>query len=541
MELFFFTLLSDYIGVPRPYYGFDSFEGFPDPVEMAKTAPITGKEFLANPPATVLKVLKDGPEGDDVIDKRIRLVKGWFDQTLPAYHGHIALLHLDGDLYESYKVPLETLYDKVQPGGIIMFDEYRDKRWPGVSKAIDEFSATSKMHLEILRRQTVSLIGELLDVKEACCRTENLKRMKKKPVLCFLTFSAGDWGGASRVLFTNLRLMDRDRLTPLLLLPRIGPIEPELRQLKLRYLIWGPLTEPGKPTAYLRSFFRAWLFFRREHVAVIHVNSSNFWRPAELLAARLLGIPILAHYHVINDQPAPAMAWCQAAIAVSRYTAEQSLPTRMYKPVIYSPISLDRFDAGHSLREELGLSESGIVVAFLGQIREIKGVADFIAMARQIPNPDVRFLIAGECRDPNKYTGSYSERDLKDMAGGDARIRYVGYVKEVANVYHTADIVVVPSRWQEPLGLINLEAGACRKPVVATRMGGIPEVVEDGVNGYLVEAGDVEALTDRVSRLIADSALRSRMGEAGRARVEQDFTTRPVREFETLLLRYVRR
>jgi hypothetical protein len=134
-----FTLFSDYIGVPRTYFGFDSFEGFPDPVEKDETTPITGRGFWANPPDTVLKVLQDGRVGDAVIRDRIRLVKGWFDQTLPKYEGRIALLHLDCDLYESYKLSLETLYDKVQPGGVIMFDEYGDSRWPGASKAIDEF------------------------------------------------------------------------------------------------------------------------------------------------------------------------------------------------------------------------------------------------------------------------------------------------------------------------------------------------------------------------------------------------------------------
>jgi glycosyltransferase involved in cell wall biosynthesis len=365
--------------------------------------------------------------------------------------------------------------------------------------------------------------------------------MNEKPVVCFITQSAGDWGGASRVLFTNLRLMDRARMAPLLLLPCTGPIEDELKARRLRYRIWGPLAEPGNPLAYLRAFVRALRFFRRERVAVIHVNGSNFWRPAELLAARLLRIPIVAHYHVVNARPGPFMKLCRAAISVSRYTADHSLPATLFKPVIYNSISLARFDAGRSLREELGIGPEQVVTAFLGQIREIKGVADFIAMARRIPDPDARFLIAGECRDPKKFPGSYSEQDLVDLAGGDPRIRYIGYVKDVENVYHTADIIVVPSRWQEPLGLINLEAGACRKPVVATRVGGIPEVVEDGVNGYLVEPGDVDALRERVAALIADPSLRTRMGEAGRARVEQDFTTRPVREFETLLLGYVRR
>jgi glycosyltransferase involved in cell wall biosynthesis len=365
--------------------------------------------------------------------------------------------------------------------------------------------------------------------------------MNKKPIVCFITNSAGDWGGASRVLFTSLRLMDRERLTPLLLLPCTGPIEEVLKQQGLRYYIWGPLTEPGNLLAYLRNFLRAWYFFRHEKIKAIHINGSNFWRPAELLAAWILRIPIIAHYHVIITKPGPFMKLCRAAISVSRYTAEQSLPTSLFKPVIYNPISLQRFDAGYNLREGLDLSPDQVVVAFLGQIREIKGVEDFIAMARKIPDPNARFLIAGECRDPNKFPGSFSEQDLKAMAGGDLRIRYIGYVKEVENVYHTADIVVVPSRWQEPLGLINLEASACRKPVVATRVGGIPEVVEDGVNGYLVEPGDVDSLAARVASLIADPALRARMGKAGRTRVERDFTTRPVWEFETLLLGYARR
>ena len=362
--------------------------------------------------------------------------------------------------------------------------------------------------------------------------------MSTKPIVCFFTMSAGDWGGASRVLFTNLRLINHDRLIPLLLLPRTGPIEDELKERGVKYYIWGALTEPGNPFAYLRSFFRAWRFFLRERVDVIHINGSNFWRPAELLAAWILRIPIIAHFHVINTKSAPFMSLCQAAICVSRYTAEQSLPVTLPRPVIYNAINIDRFDAGHSLREELGISHDVVVVAFLGQIREIKGVQDFLAIARNIPDVNVHFLIAGECRDTKKFHGSYTEQELNELIGGDPRIHYIGYVKEVENVYHTADVVVVPSRWQEPLGLINLEANACSKPIVATRVGGIPEVVEDGVNGYLVETGDISALVDKVSRLIANPLLRRQLGNAGRNLVEQNYTTRPAHEFESLLISY---
>lgn len=136
-----FSLLGEYIGVNRTYYGFDSFEGFPDPVEKDEKTPIKGRGFWANPPDTVMRVLRDGRLSEEAIRNRIRLMKGWFNETLPRYEGKIALLHLDCDLYESYKFSLEELYDKVQPGGVIMFDEYDDDRWPGATKAIDEFFA----------------------------------------------------------------------------------------------------------------------------------------------------------------------------------------------------------------------------------------------------------------------------------------------------------------------------------------------------------------------------------------------------------------
>jgi O-methyltransferase len=134
-----FLLLSEYIGVERTYYGFDSFEGFPAPVEKDEKTPITGRDFWANPPETVMKVLRDGRIPEEKIRQRVRLMKGWFQNTLPKYEGGIALLHLDCDLYESYKVALQTLYPKVRAGGIIMFDEYGDQRWPGATKAVDEF------------------------------------------------------------------------------------------------------------------------------------------------------------------------------------------------------------------------------------------------------------------------------------------------------------------------------------------------------------------------------------------------------------------
>lgn len=357
---------------------------------------------------------------------------------------------------------------------------------------------------------------------------------KKKLVVGIITGSAGDWGGASRVLYTHLRLLDKSHFHPVLLLPHDGPIIPELEEKKIDYVIWGALIEPGNILVYLKAMWRMMRFLRLHKVDILHINHSNSWRPAELLAAKLMRVPILLHYHTVNIDPSPFVSLSTAVIAVSDYVAQHSLPAKLPKYVVYNPVDLKRFDSAQDIRHELGYEAHHILVSFLGQIREIKGVGDFIEMAKRIPHPDARFLIAGECRDPEKFDGAYSEADLQTAFDGDPRLRYLGYLSRVEDLYRSSDIIVVPSRWQEPLGLINLEAGACHKPVVATRSGGIPEIITDGENGLLVDIGDVDALVEKVAMLIGDAYLRDSLGEAARARVEANFTTRPVRDLEAL-------
>lgn len=360
--------------------------------------------------------------------------------------------------------------------------------------------------------------------------------MQNRPVICFVAGSAGDWGGASRVLFTNVRGLDTTRIAPLVLLPREGPIVEELVKLKIPYRIWGDLQEPAGLLSYARAFIRAVRFFRKERISLIHLNLRP-WRPAEVLAAKVLGIPVLVHYHLVNKTRTPTDAIARAGVAISEFVARSSEPEELQKFVIHNPVDIARFSGGRSLREDFGIDPESVVVSFLGQIRDIKGVQDFISMARMISGERIVFLIAGECRDPNEFPGAYSESDLAGMIGGDERIRYAGYVDRVEDIYATSDVVVVPSRWEEPLGLIAIEAAACAKPVVATRVGGIPEVVVDGVTGYLVNCQDVRQMADRVLQLVLDPVARRRLGEAARARVVSDFSMRPVRQFEDLLLR----
>jgi glycosyltransferase involved in cell wall biosynthesis len=99
----------------------------------------------------------------------------------------------------------------------------------------------------------------------------------------------------------------------------------------------------------------------------------------------------------------------------------------------------------------------------------------------------------------------------------------MGFVKDVANLLAVIDIGILCSE-REALPLTLLEYMASGKPIVATNIGGVPEVVQEGVNGYLVQTGDYHALAQRINSLLADRDLAARMGENGRSIVKQRFT-----------------
>jgi glycogen synthase len=158
-------------------------------------------------------------------------------------------------------------------------------------------------------------------------------------------------------------------------------------------------------------------------------------------------------------------------------------------------------------------------VLFVGRISEQKGIFHLLEAARALP-PEVQLVLCASSPD----TPELSAR-LEAAVAGRPQVRWINAmlpVEEVVQLYTHAGLFVCPSIY-EPFGLINLEAMACGVPVVASRVGGIPEVIVDGETGWLVEPGDVAALGQALRAALADPARARRMGEAGRRRVEAHF------------------
>ncbi len=183
---------------------------------------------------------------------------------------------------------------------------------------------------------------------------------------------------------------------------------------------------------------------------------------------------------------------------------------------------------GSAVRADAGIAPDARLVALIARFQDVKGHDVFQAMARQVANalPDARFIVAGENVHGQSADDAYKQRILAAHQADPLlreRLTYLGFRPDAERVMAAADVIVCSSQF-ESYGMVNVEAMASGVPVVSTRRGGPSETVVDGETGFLVDAGDADALADRVVTLLRDPDLRQRMGAAGRARVDQRFS-----------------
>ena len=199
--------------------------------------------------------------------------------------------------------------------------------------------------------------------------------------------------------------------------------------------------------------------------------------------------------------------------------------------VIYNGVRLPESSDTSSVREELRIPASAVVVGMTGRMAPNKGpqvlARAAVALAQEFPS--VHYVFTGDGQEVPKLAGLFAE------AGLSSRVRLLGFRSDAARLTSGYDIAVVPSIFAEPFGLVVTEAMAAAKPVVASRTGGIPEIVVDGESGLLVPPGDSATLASALARLIRNPDEVRKMGSAGRRRVGELFTLdRMAREYTEL-------
>ncbi len=193
--------------------------------------------------------------------------------------------------------------------------------------------------------------------------------------------------------------------------------------------------------------------------------------------------------------------------------------------VIPGGVDIDKFKrlGTAALDKKYGLKGKKVVV-FAGKLTKNKGVKYLILAAKKIKG---EILILGD--GPNRKN---LEKIVKDER--IKNVRFLGHFGDdmslLIKMYSRADVFVAPSVWDEPLGLVILEAMACETPVVVTRKGGIPLAVKDGMNGYFVKPRNSEDIVDKVSMLLEDDVMRKKMGKAARQIAEKKFSWKVISE-----------
>lgn len=292
----------------------------------------------------------------------------------------------------------------------------------------------------------------------------------------------------------------------------------------------------GGPFAKLAAAVAGWLRCMGRllggQAAALHVHMASrasFWRKLLfVLPALALRVPVIVHlhgggfkqFHAV-ESPAPVRRLIRFVFesagrvivlsegwkdwALSAFPGAQVVS--IYNPVIMpNPTPFE--------------SREGATLLFLGRVGQGKGAFDLIKAAARLKEsfPGLRLVMGGD-GDADGARKRAAELGLADQ------VELLGWVRgaEKRALLETAAVYVLPS-YNEGLPMSVLEAMAAGLPVVSTPVGGIPEAVSDGVEGFLVEPGDVDQLGERLARLLGDAELRQRMGELSRRKIEDVFS-----------------
>jgi glycosyltransferase involved in cell wall biosynthesis len=212
------------------------------------------------------------------------------------------------------------------------------------------------------------------------------------------------------------------------------------------------------------------------------------------------------------------------AVVVSRAVREEVMRSERVRPdrivVLENGVDTQHFDImdRDTARAQLGLDAQAIIVGAVGRLSEEKGyhhLLDSVARARQ-RGVNLDLVLAGEGPERGRL-----EKQAQAL-GLDGHVKFLGVLRDVRPVYAAIDIFALTSR-EEASPTVLLEAMACGRAAVATRVGGVLEMVEHERTGLLVEPGEPSRFADALVRLAQDSVLRSELSDAARLRVREQF------------------
>lgn len=368
----------------------------------------------------------------------------------------------------------------------------------------------------------------------------------------------GQASGAERLLLMILGRLDRDNFDPIMVCPESGTLAQMVADLGVPVETLAGLDarftwRVDHLARYCKSFLRVMRQLRSKVTSIkpdlIHANSIR----AGLVATAAtfgLGTPVVWHLHdLLPRHPLSILIRIFASLSKrARMIAVSDAVARNFRgrlsplmssrvAVILNAIDLEKFQPNgttpHAIRDEFGLNNDDFVLGIIGQLTPRKGQLELIDAFAQAEVTRARLLIVGAPlfnRDSDYALRLEQEAEARGVVD---RVQMLGPRSDISAIMRELDLLVVNSS-AEPFGLVILEAMACGAPVLAAAVDGIPEIIQHGINGWLVPAGDERMLAESIAHLSREPELRSRLAAQGRQRVAAKFSAdRFMTELET--------
>lgn len=327
-----------------------------------------------------------------------------------------------------------------------------------------------------------------------------------------------NFGGAGMWLLNYLASYDKAKFSVAVVLPPDSVLKEKAER-------FGVCVHEVRATSDVSFSFKSIAEYvkllRREKPDIVHTHASLSAR----IAAKLCGIktvntrhcleskkkfPASAIYGLVNNMLSDAVIGVSEAVV--KNLADDGIPSKKLF-LVYNGIprlSLSSALEQKLKREELGFGENDVVVGIVARLEPVKGHEVFLNAAKYAAekNDDLKFIIAGTGSLENKLKNTVKELDLSE------KVKFLGYVENVSTIYSIIDISVLSSL-SEALSLSVIEAMSLGKPAVVTDSGGTVEVVQNGVNGYVVENGNSTEMAEKILLLAESPELRKQMGAEG--------------------------
>ena len=338
--------------------------------------------------------------------------------------------------------------------------------------------------------------------------------MAQKPIQTLFVTQSRIFSGAEVNLLALLNTIDTRTISPYLCFDPVSGInKKDIRQdIHLCPLVL-PEFEKKNILLITTTLIKLYRFLKKLDINLVYINVGTgaefkFFAPV----CRMLKLPIILHLHIHEDDT--SLRWIRADRAdrilfPSKATMEAVLSTSPWLSrkkcfYVHNGIDLTQYfpRPTKKVKNELAIANDSHVVGIVGQLKKIKGQHLFLEMIRKLSSHGIKavYLVIG-C-DTSKTRGY--EKQLRQITidyGIESMVSFLGFREDIPELMSLCDLLIVPSL-REPFGRVVIEAMACGTPVVASSVGGMVEIFEDGVGGLFFERGSVADLTDKVMYFI---------------------------------------